>query len=49
MICFVQAAFDPDGIELNSFPTMAKQIIKAMLPDQDEEVHKLFLHEGEVH
>jgi hypothetical protein len=53
MICFVQicddSAFDPDGIEFNSFPTMAKHIVKAILPDRDGEVHKLSLHEGEVH
>ena len=53
MICFVQirddSAFDSDGIEFNSFPTMAKHIVKAMLPDGDGEVHKLPLHEGEVH
>ncbi len=29
MIWCVQAAFDPDGIEFNSFPTMAKHIVKS--------------------
>ncbi len=41
--------FDPDGIEFNSFPTMAKHTVKAMPPDRDGEVHKLSLHGGEVH
>ena len=49
MICFLRVAFDPDGIEFNSFPTMAKHIVKAMPPDRDGEIHKLSLHEGEVH
>jgi hypothetical protein len=39
----------PDGIEFNFFHTMSKHIMKAMLPDRDGEVHKLSLHEGEVH
>ncbi len=43
---FVQAAFDPAGIEFNTFPTMAKHIVNAMLPEQDGKVHKLSLNEG---
>jgi hypothetical protein len=48
-IHFVQDAFDPAGIEFNTFPTMAKSIANAMLPEQDGEAHKLSLHEGKVH
>jgi hypothetical protein len=40
-IHFVQYAFDPAGIEFNTFPTMVKHIVDAMLPEQDGEVHKL--------
>ncbi len=47
-IHFVQDAFDPAGIEFNTCPTMAKQIVDVMLPEQDGEVHKLSLHEGKV-
>ena len=48
-IHFVQDVFDPAGIEFNTFPTMAKHTVNAMLPEQDGEVHKLSLHEGKVH
>ncbi len=34
-IVFVQDAFDPSGIEFNTFPTMAKHIVNVMLPEQD--------------
>ncbi len=44
----LQDVFDPAGIELNTFPTMAKHIVKAMLPEQNGKVHKLSLHEGKV-
>ncbi len=40
----IQDAFDPAGIEFNTFPVMAKHIVKAMLPEQNGEVHKLSLH-----
>ncbi len=45
----VQDALDPAGIEFNTFPVMAKHIVKAMLPEQNGKVHKLSLHEGKVH
>ncbi len=47
-IHFVQDAFDPAGIEFNTFPTMAKHIVDAMLSEKDGEVHKLSLHDCKV-
>ena len=41
----MQDAFDPAGIEFNTFPTMAKHIVEAMLPEHDAKIHKLSLHE----
>ena len=49
IICFVQAAFNPAGIEFQTFPTMATTIVEAMLPGHEGKVHKLSLHEGGVH
>ncbi len=45
---FVQDALDPSDIEFNTFPTMAKHIGNAMLPEHYGELHKLSLHEGKV-
>ncbi len=42
----IQDVFDPAGIEFNTFPTMAKHIVKSMLPEHNGKVHKLSLHEG---
>jgi len=49
IIRFVQAAFNPAGIEFQTFPTMATKIMKAMLPEHEGKIHKLSLHEGGVH
>ena len=47
-IYVVQHAFDPAGIEFNSFPTMAQHIVGAMLPEHDGKIHKLSLHERKL-
>ena len=47
-IYFVQHAFDPAGIEFNTFPTMAQRIVGAMLPEHDAKIHKLSLHERKL-
>ena len=47
-IYVVQHAFDPAGIEFNTFPTMAQHIVGAMLPEHDGKIHKLSLHERKL-
>ena len=47
-IYVVQHAFDPAGIEFNTFPTMAQHIVGAMLPEHDAKIHKLSLHERKL-
>ncbi len=43
---FVKDQFEPGDIDFNSFPTMAKHIVDAMLPNEEGEIHKISLHEG---
>ena len=45
---FEQIDFDPENIRFNSFPTMSKHIVDAMLPGQHGEVHKISMHEGGI-
>ncbi len=43
---FVQDGFNPGDIDFNSFPTIAKHIVDAMLPNEEGEIHKISLHKG---
>ena len=43
---FVQDGFNPGDIDFNTFPTMAKPIVDAMLPNEEGKIHKISLHEG---
>ena len=43
---FVHDGFDPGDIDFNTFPTMVKHIVDAMLPNDQGEIHENSLHEG---
>ena len=42
----VQTAFNPEGIQFKTLPTMSAHIVDAMLPDDQGKINKLSLHEG---
>jgi hypothetical protein len=43
---FVQDGFNPGDIDFNTFTTMAKHIVDAMLPNEEGQIHHISLHEG---
>jgi hypothetical protein len=48
IFCDVQAAFDPEGIQFKTFPTMARHIVDAMLPKEQGKINRISLHEGSL-
>ena len=53
IFCDVQTAFDPEGIQFKTFPTMARHIVDAMLPKEQGKINRISeyiisLHEGSL-